>query len=75
MQVIEFQEWLDLNEEELDFLYNIYRPDSYKKWAKKIYDSADYRGLEYSDFVWFMLDNKPKTFWHMPMEFKEQICK
>ena len=75
MQVIEFQEWLDLNEEELDFLYIVHKPCNPKKWVREIYNSKDYCYLEYSELVWFMVDNKPKTFWQMPIEFKEQICR
>ena len=73
MQVIEFQEWLDLNEEELDFLYIVHKPCNPKEWVREIYNSKDYCYLEYSELVWFMVDNKPKTFWQMPREFKEQI--
>lgn len=75
MQVIEFQEWLDLNEEELDFLYIVHKPCNPKEWVREIYNSKDYCYLEYSELVWFMVDNKPKTFWQMPIELKEQICR
>ena len=75
MQVIEFQEWLDLNKEELDFLYIVHKPCNPKEWVREIYNSKDYCYLEYSELVWFMVDNKPKTFWQMPIEFKEQICR
>ena len=75
MQVIEFQKWLDLNKEELDFLYIVHKPCNHKEWVREIYNSKDYCYLEYSELVWFMVDNKPKTFWQMPREFKEQICR